>query len=237
MVGLSDDSNEGLPEDAIKEAIRAGLINVNTCLPGKFISFDAVKQTAVIQISLLRNLNGELQPIAQLADVPVKFPRAGGFAITFPIAAGDRCEVRFSQRSIDNWSKSLSDTVDPADTRLFDLSDAIADLGLYPEVEPLSGYSTTDLVLRNEDGTISFTIKPDGSFEWVNPLLAAKFSSDGKYKFGGLGGVDELMQILIDFCTVMDNALVQAGVPIPFTAATKAQIQAIRARITAMRAP
>lgn len=256
MVGLSDDSNEGLPEDSIKEAIRAGLVTVNTCLPGTIVSFDSTKQTAVVQVSLKRNLNGVIQDVAQLADVPVKFARAGGFAMTFPVASGDRCELRFSQRSLANWSQESGSSVDPADTRLFDLSDAISDMGLYPEVQPLPAFNTTDMELRSEDGTIVFRIKPDGTFEFVNPLSQVRFNSTGLFEFVNpaltvslretgeveftalkyqfTGGADELMLILADFCDVVEQADVQVfGTP-PLTPATRAAILAIKARIVAM---
>jgi hypothetical protein len=58
-------------------------------------------------------------------------------------------------------------------------------------------------------------------------------TSNEKYEFKSAMTGDELMLILSDFANVMDNALVTPSVP--FNPATKSAIQAIKARIEAMK--
>lgn len=54
-----------------------------------------------------------------LPDVPVVFPGGGGFALTFPVAAGDECLVVFASRCIDAWWQSggVGEPMEPRDAR------------------------------------------------------------------------------------------------------------------------
>ena len=62
---------------------------------------------------VLPNLDGELvsEQLPVLSDVPVLFPRAGGFFISFPIQPGDFVQLVFNEVSIDDWMAGASSTI------------------------------------------------------------------------------------------------------------------------------
>ena len=61
--------------------------------------------------------------------MPVVFPGGGGFALTFPVAAGDECLVVFASRCIDAWWQS-GGVGEPMEPRMHDLSDGFALIGV-----------------------------------------------------------------------------------------------------------
>lgn len=90
---ISNTSTGGLA-GVIQQGIRNYMKDVHTCLPGKIVSFDPEKQTAEVQLLISRQFKtGDPQPLPKLINVPVRFPRAGGFNITFPVAVDDECVV------------------------------------------------------------------------------------------------------------------------------------------------
>jgi hypothetical protein len=119
-------------EDVIEGMIRMNQLELNTCLPGKITSYDAFTQTCSVQPAIARTqLNGAVFSRAEIDEVPVVFPRSSTGGVTFPLAAGDGVMLIFSQRSIEKWG--LAGIEGPAgDTRLHDITDAIAVPGLFP---------------------------------------------------------------------------------------------------------
>lgn len=177
----SAESNDGLSDDVTKEAIRHALLDVHTCLPGIITSFNPESQTATVKIALKKNLNGVISEVPELPEVPVVFPRGGGYVLTFPIQPGDGCMVHFSERSIDNWYLD-GGMADPGDNRMFDLSDAICVPGLVSAGEKIPEYSPDDVNLRNLDGTARVGINPGGDIEYTNPGGSVKLSASGVFE-------------------------------------------------------
>ena len=89
------------------------------------------------------------------------------------------------------------------------------------------------VVLQSLDSLTKLSLNNDGRVILQSPGGRIELSPDGKYNFNGIGG-EELMAILSDFATVMDNAQINHDGNRPFTPATKAAIQAIKARIDIM---
>lgn len=245
--GLSDRSNDGLPEDATKEAIRASLMNLHTTQPGRVVSFDPVTQTATIQLTLQRNLNGTVQSVPPLQQVPVRFPRGGGFAITWPLQAGDTGTVHFCERSIDNWFLDGGEA-DPKDTRHHDLSDAIFKPDLHEAGSALESFNTQQLELRNQDATTRITIAQEGEVVVENPEGSIKLEQTGQVllqntigtfrltpagKFALEGASEELLQVINDLIVVLEGAVTVLGGP--FTPATIANLVAVRARLATLK--
>lgn len=116
----------------LKAAAEHTTRGMHTCMPGRIVSYDAGDQRAEVRPLLGRALNdGSQESLPILNDVPVVFPRSGGAWMTFPVKPGDGCLLIFSERSLDEW-KGSSDEVFPEDSRAFDLSDAVAIMGLNP---------------------------------------------------------------------------------------------------------
>lgn len=104
-------------------------------------------------------------------NVPICFPRGGGYAITFPLRAGDEVLLVFSSRCIDGWWQS-GGVQTPPDLRMHDLSDGFAIPGPTSIPNALSGVSSNSLRIMNEEATkyveiseSKITVESDGDVE------------------------------------------------------------------------
>ena len=150
-------------EEAASAQIEGRLKDLHTMMPGIIVSFDPDKQTAVVQPAIKRIFTEKgAVNLPVCVDVPVAFPGGGDFFLTFPVKAGDECILGFSERAIDNWYASGGSQA-PAEYRLHDLSDGIAQVGLNSQPKKLTSLQMTGAELRTrsrstyirlEDGTI-----------------------------------------------------------------------------------
>lgn len=131
------------------------MCGLRVCCPGIIKSFDSIKQTVQVQLAIreniLQNLVSTPVAIAPLVDVPIVIPRAGGYALTLPVTAGDECLVVFGDMCIDGWWAS-GGIQNQLDRRRHDLSDGFAVIGVWNQRQVLSNYSTTTAALRSDDG-------------------------------------------------------------------------------------
>ena len=137
-----------------------------TALPGVVAAVNLAAQTLSVQPTVQGSVASpdgakQLVNLPLLVDVPIVWPRAGGFALTFPIAAGDEVLVVFASRCIDSWWQSGGIGA-PAEARMHDLSDGFAILAPTSQPKKLSGVSSTNVQLRDEAGTTYVEITPDG---------------------------------------------------------------------------
>lgn len=156
--------------EVIAGAVGARLAELNVAIPASVQSYDRATQKASVKPlirSVLTDSDGtrvaEGRPI--INDVPVVFPGAGAYSITFPLAAGDTVLLVFSQASLDKWLSSGGE-VDPLDPRRFALSDAIAIPGLRPFSAPVEGTDDTAMVIQSggeihAGGTQQLALKSD----------------------------------------------------------------------------
>ena len=126
-----------------------------TALPGIVDSFNAGAVTVSVQPAIkgeVRDKDGKTSHVnlPLLVDVPVVFPRGGGFTMTFPIAKGDECLVVFASRCIDGWWQE-GGTQPALDQRMHDLSDAFALIGPMSQKHKIGGVSTGACQLRSDD--------------------------------------------------------------------------------------
>jgi hypothetical protein len=141
--------------EIIRRALEASAADLHVSMPGRIERFDAAKGLADVK-PLLQDAalqRGERQPIPVpvVTNVPVIFPGAGGFRLTFPVAAGDGCLLVFSDRSLDRWL-ARGGEIDPGDDRRHALSDAVALLGLRDFAHPWSGVATDAATLGKDGG-------------------------------------------------------------------------------------
>ena len=147
------------------------IADIHTGLPGKVVSYNPVNQTANIQPMLMRNVinidGSENLPeiLPELPNVPVMFPRAGGFFIKFPVARGDDVWLSFGERSLDYYLAGPGTLTDPVDLRMHDLSDAVAFLGCGPFVKSIKEVTNTDLVMGQDNLGAQIHIKDGGVIE------------------------------------------------------------------------
>ncbi len=150
--------------EVISSAIESAAAGLHVSIPGEVESYDAATQTASIKPSLKRPLptldRVEFLDLPVLPRVPIVFPRAGPFFVSFPIVKGDRVLLVFADRSLDQWVDAGREG-DPLDGRTHDLSDAVAIPGLYPTSDPLADAHAANMVL-GKDGGSQIHIKPNG---------------------------------------------------------------------------
>ena len=89
------------PVEALRAALDGRQAEMWTALPGIVQSFDPAAMTVSVQPAVAGRISDEAGKAASvdlpiLPDVPVVFPGGGGFALTFPVAAGDECLVVFA---------------------------------------------------------------------------------------------------------------------------------------------
>lgn len=139
----------------LKTAIEQRLLDVHTALIAKVESYDAEKQLVDVAPVLKRHLqsiDGEwtTESLPVLCDVPVLFPRAGGFFLSFPIQPGDFVQIIFNEASIEEWFTDKTPSV--VCNQRFSLEGAVALPGVFQINKTLSGAHTKNLVLGNERG-------------------------------------------------------------------------------------
>lgn len=141
--------------ELLRAATKAGLATVFTSLPGRILSYDPGTKLAVVEVAVH---DGE--PLPPQSDVPVKFPRGGGYRLVWPLSPGDEVTLIFY-------------ALDPSRFRVSGQQSAASIQrrhGLYPvaipgsESELLSNYapSSDGLHLGKDDGTVEIVV---GNFQ------------------------------------------------------------------------
>lgn len=186
-----------------QEAMLAGLDGLQarmyTALPGIIVSADLDAQTCSVQPSIQGVITDQqnephLVNLPVLVNVPFCWPRAGGFALTLPLAPGDEVLVVFSSRAIDSWWQSGGIGA-PVEARMHDLSDGIAIIGPTSQPKKLANVQTDGIELRTEsrDTYIKLTagkifIKGDIEHEG-NTEQTGDFEQTGNVSMGSGGSV------------------------------------------------
>lgn len=124
-------------EDVIRAGLRSLQREVNVALPGRVEAYDSSKQLAEVQplvqeLVATREGTERVETLPVIPNVPVIFPRAGGYFLTLPVAVGDYVQLLVNQRSVDAWFNGDGRIKNPNDFRMHDLSDAVALPGFYP---------------------------------------------------------------------------------------------------------
>lgn len=156
----------GTEEVTLIELLRAAIadreMEFHVSMPAKVDSYDASAQTVDVIPQLNRSIpdglgNYSTEQLPKLAAVPVCFPRAGGFFVSFPIQKGDFVLLVFSDRNIGNWL-STGNQGDPGDLGMHTLDGAIAIPGVWPSSGALSDASDTNMII-GKDGTSAAQIE------------------------------------------------------------------------------
>ena len=152
---------------------------INTSYPGKIVSFNPEEQTAVVQIAMEgyfqdQYTRNEKYTISPIIDVPVHFPKAGGFSITMPVTEGDDCLLVFAQRGIDQWlyeNKQEIGLVEDAHgaglQRMLDRTDALCFVGFSTIPAPITNFNPNDVELRNADSSQIISLKKNKDISLV----------------------------------------------------------------------
>ncbi len=95
--------------------------------------------------------------IAPLPDVPVVFPRSGGFSVLSPVNPGDECLVIFADSCIDGWFQS-GGVQKQIRRRRHSLSDAFALVGIWSQPRVFPDFPTDHIELRSDDGAVKLKL-------------------------------------------------------------------------------
>lgn len=209
--------------DAVTAVVDYRLNNVHTAMPGSIVDYDYTKQKASVQ-PLLNKVwtDGTNTPFPVLENVPVIFPKSGGAGLTFPVLAGDTCLLLFIERSTDLWL-TVGGQVNPDDRRKFDLSDAVAIMGLFPFTETSTSNNNTDVLLTYKNSYI--TIKESGDIV---------INTSGKVAIGN--STTEVLDIISQLLADLQGAAVTGAVLNgPLNPTFVAQALALQTQIDALK--
>lgn len=144
------------PTEMLRKMVESHTGELRVATPGVVVDFDSSACTATIQPAIRERIciNGVVsdEDLPLLVDVPIMFPRAGEYAITFPVSAGDEVLVIFADMCIDAFWQSGGTENNQIDRRRHDLSDGLAIITGISQVNKLSGISTNSLQIRNSAG-------------------------------------------------------------------------------------
>ena len=157
--------------EIVQAAIASALFDTHTAMPGQVVAVhtDASGRGQLADVRpCLRNalaMADDAEGFAPFVEedlpiiprVPIAFPQGGGFAITWPLAAGDFVLLVFAERSIDQWlataSKSRQVAISTGDLGTHTLDGAVAlPLGPAPLGHLLSPVSSTAMRLGSDTG-------------------------------------------------------------------------------------
>ncbi len=161
------------PETAMRAVLDGRQSSIWTAMPGIVDSVDYTTMTLSVQPAIqgtVTDENGVEQAVdlPLLIHVPICYPGAGDFILTFPIEEGDEVLVVFASRCIDAWWQS-GGVQRPMEARMHDLSDGFAIPGPRSQPNKVSSISSSGLQLRNKAGTTYLEIAGDGKLKLVAP--------------------------------------------------------------------
>lgn len=156
MRGLNNMSNRE-PIDAISRLIKKYTNYIKVAIPARVERYDAAlqqidAQPLIKEAHFIEDGSRVAAQLPVLCNLPVCFPGAGSFRVTFPINVGDTVLVVFSRSSLDVWL-SEDGLVDPL-TDDANLADAFAIPGLRSFKNPLSDVAGDAMVLGSEGARI-----------------------------------------------------------------------------------
>lgn len=106
---------------------------------GEVQSWDKATQTCSVQpVTHTRFQNGDTEQLPVIPRIPIRYPRGGGFMVTWPLERGDFVWLDFGERSLEEWKASGSGSYAPRNKRRFDLSDAVAWAGMISPANPIA---------------------------------------------------------------------------------------------------
>ena len=110
--------------ETLRRVIEARVTEIQVGIPAKVVSYDPVTQTCQAQPLVRRavtDIDGRKdEDLPELFEVPVAWPQGGGFALSFPLAAGDlvtliattwNAHTAFNTGEISNTSELVTQSI------------------------------------------------------------------------------------------------------------------------------
>lgn len=151
--------------DVLKVAMEGFGRGLHVAMPGVVETYDETTQKADIkpqvqQLVIDLDGNEELLELPVVPNVPVVFPRGGGYFVSFPLQKGDQVLLVICDRELNTW-KSVGGDPEPKDPRQHALPDAVAIPGCYPFTDSLSEAHADNMAL-GKDGGAQIHVKDNG---------------------------------------------------------------------------
>lgn len=129
---------------------------IRVAMPAQVQAYDPATQTADVQPLIDDQIKQEdgtyaRMPFPVVAHVPVAFPGAGGFRLTFPVQPGDTGQLLVCDLTLDAW-KQLGGRQSPLEQRRHHIADAVFYPGMHPDNASWAGASTTGVTLGADAG-------------------------------------------------------------------------------------
>jgi len=174
--------------ELLRAAIEARLLDVHTSIPGRVEKVETATQTVDVKPLIKRLFANEdgsevSESLPIIPRVPLAFPRAGKFFITWPIKKGDLVELVFTETSRDAFKAGDAEETDPDDFRRFDITDAVAYPSGYPESKALKDFDPDDLVVGIENG-VQIHINESGEIHLGSKTAADALALASKVEAG-----------------------------------------------------
>lgn len=139
----------------IAGAIDQRLSGVRVALPGRVVAYDAARQAVDVQPLVADGVEDDgvrtAEPLPVLVDVPLVFPGAGAYRITWPVAAGAIVLLVIASSSTSRWKVGAgAEVVDPGSDHRHHLEDAIAIPGLHAFGAPPTEAPVDAMVLHGD---------------------------------------------------------------------------------------
>lgn len=198
--------------------------DLHVSIPAKVVRVELAKGLVDAQPLVKDVFDGQAVSVPVIPNVPVVWPGAGGYRLTFPIAAGDIVLLVFSDRSLDLWLEKGGE-VDPEDPRRHALSDAIAIPGLRSFREPWTG-AAEDAAVLGKDGAPQVKASSDAVTIGREGSPVVKVTGDAVMI--GQPGLSGIKVTLSGVSLGKDDALVQ---PVALGTSVRTELDAIWAAL------
>lgn len=212
--------------ETIRRVLETERQEMHTCKPARVRSYDHEAQTAEIEIGVREVLAAgdddqadTVQDFPILRDVPVAFPRGGGWYIHFPLSVGTTGLVYFTDTDPGEWRASPAGApVDPGVATRHGLSGAVFVPGLHLRANPNPDVGSVEAGMRlGREGGVFIEILQDEIAVGGNAALA--LSADVKAH-------------LISIAAALDTIATAAGTTSSYVYLTKIGANPIDTTIT-----
>lgn len=165
----------------IKKGFQYHIKELNFSCPAIIVNIDKLADGLVSVQPVINNLmaNGDEEEYAVIEDVPIQFPSAKGFSITFPIEEGDGCNLVFGDRDNSRYKNGLKEPHTPSSFAFCSTSDAVAYVGFNPvEESPMNPNNYRNefnpkavniIANKNTDNEVVWSLNPDGTIKSIAP--------------------------------------------------------------------
>jgi len=184
--------------DVMQAFIEQSLAEVHTAMPGRVEHYDAGTQRATV-LPLVRYPNPqpdgtvEYEDLPPLAEVPVLFPRAGGFFVALPVAVGDTVLIVSQETAVGHWEAGDGGVAFPGDLRRHHLAHCVCLPGYFVRSQPLAHAPGAGSMVIGADASSGprLTLKSDGTIMLESGGgTRLQIDPDGKVHGGGYPGAD-----------------------------------------------